>query len=107
MDVIGQLNMQMRTVSQNQFLILLQFRILFARAEHHDVYGTKESSESDVVLEEKPKFFTQSDLNDLVRDLDLSKDKSKILASRLQERCLFTSDDKVCKLLQKSSYAFC
>ena len=33
-----------------------------------------------------PQKFTQSELNDLVRDLCLSKDQSEILASRLQEK---------------------
>ena len=37
------------------------------------------------VNERRPHFITQEDLNDLVRDLNLSKDKSELLASRLQQ----------------------
>lgn len=61
----------------------------------HDSYGSTESSQSDVEHEKKPMLFTQSELNDLIRDLDLSKDNSETLASRLQERNLLTSDVKV------------
>lgn len=40
----------------------------------------------------EPKLFSKSDVNDLVRDLDLSKQNSKVLASRMQERrCLLKS----------------
>ena len=35
---------------------------------------------------EEPKLFNQSDLNDLVRELNLSKDGAQLLASRLKER---------------------
>jgi hypothetical protein len=36
----------------------------------------------------EPDLFEQGDLNDLVRDLNLSKQQSEVLASRLQERAL-------------------
>ena len=39
--------------------------------------------------------FSQADLNDLVRDLDLPKNAAKLLASRLHERNLLTSGTKV------------
>ena len=37
------------------------------------------------VSERRPHFITQEDLNDLVRDLNLCKDKSELLVSRLQQ----------------------
>ena len=39
-----------------------------------------------------PKKFTQGDLNDLVRDLSLSKEKAELLASRLNERNLLENN---------------
>lgn len=36
----------------------------------------------------EPKTFTQSELNDLIRDLNLSKDKAELLASRLKQKHL-------------------
>ena len=37
------------------------------------------------VSERRPHFISQNDLNDLVHDLNLYKDKSKLLASRLRQ----------------------
>jgi len=42
------------------------------------------SNESDFVMEEKH-LISQSELSDLIRDLNLSKQKAELLASRLQE----------------------
>ncbi|KAI6658231.1 hypothetical protein LOD99_15500 [Oopsacas minuta] len=39
-----------------------------------------------------PQTFTQGELNDLVRDLDLSKDKAELLASRLKQKNLLDKD---------------
>ncbi len=39
--------------------------------------------------------FSQSELNDLIRDLDLSKERAELLASRLKEKNCVTSDVKV------------
>ena len=47
------------------------------------------------VSERRPHFITQEDLNDLVRDLNLSEDKSELLASRLQQWNLLTPGTKV------------
>lgn len=43
----------------------------------------------------EPKLFSQSDINDLARDLDLSKQRSEIFASRLQERHCLTKGARV------------
>ena len=43
----------------------------------------------------KPKPFSQSQLNDLVRDLGLSKNSSEILASRLGEHGILDSGTKI------------
>ncbi|XP_076324370.1 uncharacterized protein LOC143232621 [Tachypleus tridentatus] len=42
-----------------------------------------------------PHVITQSELNDLVRDLGLSKAKAKLLGSRLQEWCLLSPGMKI------------
>lgn len=55
----------------------------------------EEPDESAVEFERKPKLFTQLELNDLVRDLDLSKQKAEVLASRLKERNLLATDAKI------------
>ena len=43
----------------------------------------------------EPECFNQNELNDLVRDLNLSKESSELLASRLNEKCLLTNDTRV------------
>ncbi|GFQ75771.1 uncharacterized protein TNCT_327621 [Trichonephila clavata] len=43
----------------------------------------------------EPHRLNQAELSDLVRDLDLSKQKAELLASRLQQWNLFLSSDKV------------
>lgn len=43
----------------------------------------------------KPHKITQNELSDLIRDLNLSKDKSEVLASRLQQWNLLESDVKI------------
>ena len=52
--------------------------------------ATKASS-----LSTKPKPFSQGQLNDLVRDLNLSKELSEILASRLGEHGILDSGTKL------------
>ena len=42
-----------------------------------------------------PPALNQSELNDLVRDLNISKDQSQILASILYERNMFTHDTSI------------
>lgn len=43
----------------------------------------------------KPSFFSQTDLNDLIRDLELSKEKSEVLASRLKNKSLLMPGVKI------------
>ena len=43
----------------------------------------------------KPKTFSQGQLNDLIRDLGLSKESSEILASRLDEHGILGSETKI------------
>ena len=43
----------------------------------------------------EPQLFTQNELNDLIRDLALSKDSAELLASRLNEKHLLARDAKV------------
>ena len=52
--------------------------------------------------EPKPQPFSQADLNDLVRDLSLSKQQSELLASRLQERYLLKRDVRITKFRHRS-----
>jgi len=44
--------------------------------------------ELDVKIDNNPKLFYHSSLNDLIRNLDLSKENSELLGSRLKERNL-------------------
>lgn len=53
--------------------------------EEHEGAGDVEESYEPQCEESKPHFICQTDLDDLVRDLSLSKEKSELLASRLQE----------------------
>ncbi|GFG32104.1 hypothetical protein Cfor_06874 [Coptotermes formosanus] len=59
----------------------------------------RHSSDDQYVPEQRTsesKRFNQQELNDLIRDLPLSKDKTELLASRLKERNLLDSDVRVC-----------
>ena len=40
----------------------------------------------DPSVSDEPQLFTQSELNDLVKDLDLPKDSAELLGSRLKEK---------------------
>ena len=51
-----------------------------------------ECSEYEYEGDQKPKLFTQAELNDLVRDLNLPKDSALILGSRLKEKRMLSSD---------------
>ena len=52
----------------------------------------------------KSHFINQIDLNDLARDLDLTKEKSEILASGLQQCNLLASRAKVTEVSSKSQH---
>lgn len=53
--------------------------------------------------DKRPHLITQSKLNDLVRDLSLTKQQSELLASRLQEWNLLDEDARVSKFRNRSS----
>ena len=62
-----------------------------------DIEGPS-SSQNDADFEgmsNEPKCFSQNELDDLVRDLNLSKQASELLASRLKEKNLLSSDTKI------------
>ncbi|KAL4705674.1 hypothetical protein ACJJTC_011236 [Scirpophaga incertulas] len=62
-----------------------------------DIEGPS-SSQNDVDFEgisNDPKCFSQNELDDLVRDLDLSKQASELLASKLKEKNLLFSNTKI------------
>ena len=64
-----------------------------------DMEYKKTNTESEYSFTESkkavPQQFNQSELNDLVRDLDLSKQVAEILASRLNEKHVLHSSTKV------------
>ena len=53
--------------------------------QENDIHGSEENVFSD---DDKPDLFDQNALDDLIRDLNLTKDSSELLASRLKERHL-------------------
>ncbi|GBO30718.1 hypothetical protein AVEN_205006-1, partial [Araneus ventricosus] len=59
-------------------------------SEDGDTLSHQDESSSDVSVDEGPKQFSQSELNDLVRDLCLSKDGVELLWSRLKDKNLLT-----------------
>lgn len=65
--------------------------------DYEDCAEDAESSDTDYVADEDsaPEIFTQEELNDLVRDLSLSKDKAELLASRLKQKHLLEKGVKV------------
>lgn len=51
--------------------------------------------DSDFKMSTAPSLFAQDALSDLIRDLDLSKERSEVLASRLKERNLLSQGTKI------------
>lgn len=64
-------------------------------AENPNEYRVSDSDVMEEELERTPKLFTQAELNDLVRDLDISKDKSELLASRLKAKNLLSDEVRI------------
>ena len=67
-----------------------------ASSSKHDESFEMEASKSE------PSLFTQTELNDLVRDLNLTKHQSEVLASRLQEKNMLHKDVRVSKFRSRS-----
>ena len=61
----------------------------YKRKDTESEYSSTESQKA------TPQQFNQSELNNLVRDLDLSKQAAEILASRLNEKHVLNSSAKV------------
>ncbi|GBL79855.1 hypothetical protein AVEN_28921-1 [Araneus ventricosus] len=59
-------------------------------SEDGDTLPHQDESSSDFSLDEGPQSFSQSELNDLVRDLGLSKDGVELLGSRLKNKKLLS-----------------
>jgi hypothetical protein len=59
-----------------------------------DTYDTDEGSDYDNNVSTRPKLLTQGQLNDLTRDLNLSKESAQLLGSRLKENNLLASETK-------------
>lgn len=53
-----------------------------------------------------PHMITQNDLNALIRDLNLSKDKAEILASRLKQWNLLEKNTKITSYRHRTSQNF-
>ena len=63
--------------------------------DEHNSDGLISSNYTDSDATEDPILFSQKHLNDLIRDLCLSKEKTELLASRLKERNMVEKDVKV------------
>ena len=63
--------------------------------DEHNSDGLISSNYTDSDTTEDPILFSQKHLNDLIRDLCLSKEKAELLASRLKERNMVEKDVKV------------
>ena len=64
-------------------------------ADEDNPDGLTSSNYTDSDTTEDPILFSQKHLNDLIRDLCLSKKKAELLASRLKERNMVEKDVKV------------
>ena len=76
----------------------------------NDIKPTETSESSEISQSEfetddrKSYFINQKDLNDSARDLDLTREKSEILASRLQQCNLLASGFKVTEYRRRSQH---
>ncbi len=63
-----------------------------------------QSMDPDYTFEEilEPKTFTQDEVNDLVRDLALSKEKAELLASRFKQKHLLNKNVLICHYLSRN-----
>lgn len=59
-------------------------------SEDGNILPPQDESSSDLSVDEGPQPFSQSELNDLVRDLGLSKDAAELLGSRLKNKNLLS-----------------
>ena len=59
-------------------------------SEDRTILPPQDESSSDFSVDEGPQPFSQSELNDLVRDLGLSKDAAELLGSRLKNKNLLS-----------------
>lgn len=84
--------------------------LLFEQDEYNDdcdegaVGDNSQSSDMDYAADEdsEPETFTQEELNDLVRDLNLSKEKAELLASRLKQKHLLAPSAKISHYRKRS-----
>ena len=63
--------------------------------EHETEMETGPDPDFEPCISGEPHLITQPELNDLVRDLGLSKSKAELLGSRLQEWCLLSPGTKI------------
>ena len=68
-----------------------------------------ESDDNYIAADNEPRRFSQDDLDDLIRDLDLSKASAELLASRLLERNLLLTETIITRyryrVIEKKSFA--
>lgn len=65
--------------------------IYLSESEDEDTLPPQGESSSDFSVDEGPQLFSQKELNDLVRDLGLSKESAELLGSRLKNKNLLSS----------------
>lgn len=78
-------------------------------ADHNIIVSSCEEDDDDNTFEldaqeQKPHLLNQGDLNDLVRDLSLSKEKAELLGSRLRQWNLLESNTKTSLFRTRHSY---
>ena len=64
---------------------------ILSESEDEDTLPPQGESSSDFSFDEGPQLFSQKELNDLVRDLGLSKESAELLGSRLKNKNLLSS----------------
>lgn len=82
------------TVSTRGFGLRTTFTVPLSLQKQRSENTEDKCEMNEYEIERNPRLFSQSDVDDLVRELELTKHKAQLLVSRLKERCFLEPNVK-------------